>query len=230
LGHNALQQNLGEYNVGIGRRALYTNTTGTNNTAIGSGADVSSNNLSNATAIGYNASVTASNTIQLGNTDVTSVRTSGALTVVGITNNGTLTNNGNATITGTLGVTGNTTITGTLTVSGNTYPNSLGTNGQVLTVSGTTGTLVFSDIAIRQISEQFKNPGSATNKSFSAGATSFSLTQTPSSNAKVLMFINGVRVDNDAYSWSGNTLTYIPANNGTYALLSTDRIQFDYFY
>jgi hypothetical protein len=227
LGNNALQQNLGEYNVGIGRQALYTNTTGTNNTAIGSGADVSSNNLSNATAIGYNASVTASNTIQLGNTDVTSVRTSGALTVVGITNNGTLTNNGNATITGTLGVTGNTTITGTLTVSGNTYPNSLGTNGQVLTVSGTTGTLVFSDIAIRQVREQYK-PGTA--KVCTADQRNFTLTQTPTANAQVLMFINGVRVDNDAYSWSGSTLTYVPATNGDYALLVTDRIQFDYFY
>ena len=79
--------------------------------------------------------------------------------------------------------------------------------------------------------EQYKNSSPlGNNKSFSAGATSFTLTQTPTANAQVLMFINGVRVDNDAYSWTGNTLTYVPGSNGGYALVTTDRIQFDYFY
>jgi hypothetical protein len=45
---------------------------------------VLTNNLSNATAIGSGAVVAASNTIQLGNTDVTNVNTSGSLTVNGI--------------------------------------------------------------------------------------------------------------------------------------------------
>jgi hypothetical protein len=52
---------------------------------IGSSADVSSNALSNATAIGYGASVTTSNTIQLGNTSVTNVNTSGTLTAGTVT-------------------------------------------------------------------------------------------------------------------------------------------------
>ena len=42
-----------------------------------------SNNLTNATAIGANASVTSSNTIQLGNTDVTLVNTSGVVSATG---------------------------------------------------------------------------------------------------------------------------------------------------
>jgi hypothetical protein len=70
----------GQNNTAVGSYALSTNTTGNNNTALGQGADVTSNNLSNATAIGYDAKVSASNTIQLGNTSVTNVKTSGAIT------------------------------------------------------------------------------------------------------------------------------------------------------
>ena len=46
---------------------------------------MTSGNLQNATAIGYNAKVDASNKIQLGNTDVTSVATSGKLTTGTVT-------------------------------------------------------------------------------------------------------------------------------------------------
>jgi hypothetical protein len=75
----------GGFNTAFGLSALQTNETGSNNTAIGSLADVGSANLTNATAIGNGAIVAASNTIQLGNTDVTNVNTSGNLTVNGIT-------------------------------------------------------------------------------------------------------------------------------------------------
>jgi hypothetical protein len=44
------------------------------------------------------------------------------------------------------------------------------------------------------------------------------------------MFINGVRTDNNAYSFSGTTVTYVPANNGGYAITVSDRVQFDYTY
>jgi hypothetical protein len=70
-----------------------------------SGANVASNNLSNATAIGFGANVAASNTIQLGNTSVTNLITSGKVTAGAIT-----------------------------------YPNVDGTNGQVLSTTGS-GTL-----------------------------------------------------------------------------------------
>ena len=44
------------------------------------------------------------------------------------------------------------------------------------------------------------------------------------------MFINGVLIDNIAYSISGTTLTYIPTNNGSYNLTLNDRIQIFYYY
>ena len=47
------------------------------NTFIGTAANVGSNNLTNATAIGYGAIVNTSNTIQLGNSLITDVITSG---------------------------------------------------------------------------------------------------------------------------------------------------------
>jgi len=85
-GGNSLAFNTtGYYNTGIGRKALYNNTTGNHNTAIGNMANVGSNNLENATAIGDSAIVTASNTIQLGNTNVTNVKTSGTLTTGAVT-------------------------------------------------------------------------------------------------------------------------------------------------
>lgn len=63
-----------------------------------------------------------------------------------------------------------------------------------------------------------------------ASQTEFTLTQTPSGNSKVKMYINGIRISNTAYSVSGTTLTYISANNGSYVLTASDRIQFDYYY
>jgi len=86
LGPWALENNTtGANNVAVGISALSANTTGNNNTSIGNGANVGSGALTNATAIGNGASVTASNTIQLGDAAVTDVRTSGNLTVNGIT-------------------------------------------------------------------------------------------------------------------------------------------------
>jgi hypothetical protein len=73
----------GSSNTAFGFGALSSNVAGSDNTAIGNGANVGSGNLTNTTAIGYNAVVNTSNTIQLGNTDVTNVKTSGAITAGG---------------------------------------------------------------------------------------------------------------------------------------------------
>ena len=81
----------GSFNTAFGNQALSSNTTGTYNTAIGFQANVSSGNLTNSTAIGNNALVTASNTIQLGNSSVISVVTSGTISATGFT--GALTGN-----------------------------------------------------------------------------------------------------------------------------------------
>jgi hypothetical protein len=85
-GYRVLYTNTtGANNTAVGRNALYSNTTGSNNTALGDGADVASNNLTNATAIGNGASVASSNSIQLGNTSVTNVKTSGTITAGTVT-------------------------------------------------------------------------------------------------------------------------------------------------
>jgi hypothetical protein len=91
FGHNALKTNTASYNTAIGSTALQSNTTGTYNTAIGKGADVGTGNLTNATAIGNGATVVASNTIQLGNTSVTDVKTSGTITAAGLAVTGNVT-------------------------------------------------------------------------------------------------------------------------------------------
>jgi hypothetical protein len=113
----------------------------------------------------------------------------------------------NAAVTVGQGGTGATTLTGL--VKGN------GTSAFTAAVSGTDYSLV------REVADE----ATAT-----TGQTSFTLTQTPSANSKVKMYINGIRISNTAYSFTGTTLTYNAANNGTYALVAGDRIQFDYYY
>ncbi len=81
LGVSALSSNVnGAYNTAIGVSALASNVSGSNNTAIGNLAMYNNTTYSNSTALGYNAQVTASNQIQLGNSSVTDVKTSGAIT------------------------------------------------------------------------------------------------------------------------------------------------------
>jgi hypothetical protein len=72
-------------NTALGASALNANTTGSNNTAIGFEANVGTNNLTNATAIGYQAIATNSNSIQLGSSSVTNVKTNGTLTAGAVT-------------------------------------------------------------------------------------------------------------------------------------------------
>jgi hypothetical protein len=108
-----LYNQTGSKNVGVGYYALFANRTGSNNTAIGNQADVASADLTNATAIGNGAIVNASNSIQVGNSSVTSVYTSGAITAPSF--NGNL--NGNATTAGNITATINTTLTTLLSLT-----------------------------------------------------------------------------------------------------------------
>ena len=86
LGKNSLYNNTtGSSNTAVGDSALITNTTGTKNTTLGYDADVATSGLTNATAVGYKATVAASNTIQLGNSSVTLVQTSGAIKTGAVT-------------------------------------------------------------------------------------------------------------------------------------------------
>ena len=76
---------------------------------------------------------------------------------------------------------------------------------------------------------------------YSGSSNVFTLTTLPSSNSKIKMYVNGVRISNTAYGYVlvdgvttsvGPTLyiKYTPANNGAYVLVAGDRIQMDYFY
>ncbi|MEN9656418.1 MAG: hypothetical protein RL311_1399, partial [Bacteroidota bacterium] len=85
-GANSLYSNtLGYGNTATGYNSLSANTVGFHNTAIGNEANVGSGDLENATAIGNGAIVLADDTIQLGNTAVTNVKTSGTITAGAIT-------------------------------------------------------------------------------------------------------------------------------------------------
>jgi hypothetical protein len=179
-------------NTAIGEGAGGDNggNTGGNNTFIGKGAVLNyvSTSISNATAIGNGSLVAASNSIQLGNTSITNVKTSGTITAGVVT-----------------------------------YPNTHNsTAGQVL-ITDASGVANWGSAAatVREVADEF---------SAASSQTSFTLTQTPSANSKVKMYINGIRISNTAYSVSGATLTYTEANNGSYTLTASDRVQFDYFY
>jgi hypothetical protein len=79
FGYQSLFNNLADSNAAFGYNAGFKNTTGTKNTFIGWSADADSVNLYNATAIGAGAIVNNSNTIQLGNTSLSLVNTSGSI-------------------------------------------------------------------------------------------------------------------------------------------------------
>ena len=130
IGSQTLINTTGSNNTAIGYRAGETNTTGSNVTLLGYGANVGVNNLSNATAIGASSTVSASNTIQLGNTSVTNVKTSGTITAGVVTypktdgtNGQVLTTNGTGTLgwaTPTIGVTSVSAINATSNANGAT--------------------------------------------------------------------------------------------------------------
>jgi hypothetical protein len=85
VGSSALARNISGYNnTAVGKSALEANLSGYGLTAIGWGTNAG-DGLTNATAIGFLASVATSNTIQLGDTNIVSVKTSGKLTTGAVT-------------------------------------------------------------------------------------------------------------------------------------------------
>ena len=190
----------GTSNTSVGNQSLIA-TTGSSNVGIGKGAGNTITTGSNNTIIGTNANVSTG-----GVTNTTAI---GFGATVATSNTIQL---GNASVT-------DVKTNGTLTADAVTYPNVHGTNGQVLSTTGS-GTLVWITASVIDESKEF---------SATAAQTVFALTQTPSVNSKVKMFINGIRISNTAYTLSGSTLTYVPANNGSYSLSVGDRIQIDFF-
>jgi hypothetical protein len=87
IGNYALQHVNANGNVAVGYQSGQNILSGINNTFIGTKTDVTATytNLNNATAIGYNAKVTTSNTVKLGNSTVTHVKTDGKYTAGAVT-------------------------------------------------------------------------------------------------------------------------------------------------
>ena len=199
----------------------------------------------------------ASNSIQLGNTSVSNVKTSGTITAGDITYpkthgsaNQVLTPSGSGTLTwstpsttataysGTLPIAnGGTNSTATATSGGIGYGTgtahaytSAGTSGQVLTSAGAGAPTWSTLAAVRMNSDEFTATAAQTAFAFTTASSTTGAVQTPLS--KPFMYINGIRIKNAAFTWTSGTttVTYVPANNNSYTLVAGDRIQFDYAY
>ena len=85
VGSQALYNANGDFNVGLGRRSGATITTGTKNVMIGYDAEPSTEGAVNQIVIGSEAKGTTDNSVQLGNSSITAVNTSGALTTGAVT-------------------------------------------------------------------------------------------------------------------------------------------------
>jgi hypothetical protein len=113
------------------------------------------------------------------------------------------------------------------------------TNGQILIGNGTGGFALATlsqgtGVSITNGSGSITINASARSwtdqPAVTANQTTFTLTYAPTASSKIWMFINGVRTNNNAYSFNGTTVTYVPASNGAYAITASDRVQFDYTY
>ncbi|MNQ59670.1 hypothetical protein D3C85_739290 [compost metagenome] len=60
------------------------------------------------------------------------------------------------------------------------------------------------------------------------GTATFTLSTTPAPTANLLFHVNGVCISKTAISLTGNTVTYTPANNSSYALMVDDLIKISY--
>lgn len=184
-------------------------------------------------------------TITLGGNLVTSGNYSTTINTTGITNITLPTSGTMATIAGTETLTNktfvNSSLTGTLTLGGTLYPSSSGATGQILSLTST-GVASWTS-SLRDGFDETTATGSTGNlAAVTAGQMNFTLSQTPHASAKLKMFVNGILISQNAYSYkttgafSTNAtvptpyLAYVSANNGSYVIALGDRIQFVYSY
>jgi hypothetical protein len=184
-------------------------------------------------------------TITLGGNLVTSGNYSTTINTTGITNITLPTSGTMATIAGTETLTNktfvNSSLTGTLTLGGTLYPSSSGATGQILSLTST-GVASWTS-SLRDGFDETTATGSTGNlAAVTAGQTNFTLSQTPHASAKLKMYVNGILISQNAYSYkttgafSTNAtvptpyLAYVTANNGSYVIALGDRIQFVYSY
>jgi hypothetical protein len=232
----AVTQTAGDNSTAVATTAYIDGATTAINT-LADGKIYLGNALNVATEVAINGDVTIDNAgvSTIGADKVTNTMLSGSIDlttkvigVLPIANGGTgsATQNfvdvtTNQTIAGTKVFSDNLSTNGTITAGAVTYPNTTGNNGQLLLTNGSGATFwVNAPPRIIEVADEF---------AAMLSQTAFSLNQTPSANSKVKMYINGIRISNSAYFWIGPELTYVPANNGAYALTAGDRIQFDYY-
>ncbi len=186
-----------------------------------------------------------SKTITLGGNLVTSGNYSTTITTIGTTNITLPTSGTMATLAGTETLTNktfvNSSLTGTLTLGGTAFPSTSGATGQVLSLSSA-GVASWTS-ALRDGFDETTATGSTGNLvAVTAGQTNFTLTQTPNLTTKLKMYVNGILISQNAYSYKTTSafstnatmptpyLAYVTANNGSYVIVLGDRIQFVYSY
>ncbi len=186
-----------------------------------------------------------SKTISLAGDLVTSGNYSTTINTMGVTNITLPTSGTMATLAGTETLTNktfvNSSLTGTLTLGGTTFPSSPGATGQVLSLTSS-GVASWTS-ALRDGFDETTATGSSGNlAAVTAGQTNFTLTQTPHTTTKLKMYVNGILISQNAYSYKTTSaftttataptpfLAYVTANNGSYVIALGDRIQFVYSY
>ena len=184
-------------------------------------------------------------TITLGGDLVTSGNYSMTINTTGTTNITLPTSGTMATLAGTETLTNktfvNSSLTGTLTLGGTTFPSNPGATGQVLSLTSS-GVASWTS-ALRDGFDETTATGSTGNLvAVTAGQTNFTLTQTPTATTKLKMYVNGILISQNAYSYKTSSafstnatsptpfLAYVTANNGSYTIALGDRIQFVYSY
>ncbi|WP_395618339.1 beta strand repeat-containing protein [Aquirufa sp.] len=206
------------------------------------------NNGNNTITLAGNLSTSGNFNTILTTTAATNITlpTSGILSTLSGTE--TLTNKtiSNAILSGTTSVTGALTVSGSniLTAGGTTFPTATGTTGQVLTLSSA-GVAIWSSAGttVREVfDETTVGASTGTMSATTSLQTNFTLTQTPNSLSKLKMFVNGILISFNAYSYRTDatfaTTTTTPTKwvvynktfNGSYDISANDRVAFVYFY
>ena len=183
--------------------------------------------------------------ITLGGNLVTSGNYSTTINTTGVTNITLPTSGTIATLAGTETLTNktfvNSSLTGTLTLGGTAFPSSAGATGQVLSL--TSSGVASWTTTLRDGFDETTATGSTGNLlAVNAGQTNFTLSQTPATTTKLKMYVNGILISQNAYSYKTTSafstnaivptpyLAYNTANNGSYVIALGDRIQFVYSY
>jgi hypothetical protein len=253
IGNQSLISTSGNNNVGVGTRSGDGLTTGSNNTFIGTQAKTTNvgASISNATAIGYGAEVTSSNTIQLGNTDVTNVKTSGTVssgTVTYPNTHGTvnqvLTTNGSGALSWSTPSSGGATSVGAIDYASNANGASItanelklapadSTNGGIVTTGNQTfaGSKFFiSDIIVNGITVGVGGTNSTAFENVNVGINSLTVNTSGHRNSafgESSLSLNTIGNENTAYgsySLQNNTLGSVNNALGKSALANNSEV------